>query len=392
MEELSERQRDMIYKIVRLMALGGGGCFMERQRPENWREEKYTFYWNTVEDPEAFKVDNAVDLDTLHSLKSYLRTDTFMFDLRNPGHTLAATPDAWSIYRQMLEGELLEYLWRFKQKHSDYKSLPSIGPTDLSTSEESFQAAVSALTAKGYIMENHSVTHSAPIGFRRLYITEEGEKVFGKAVAIEEVHEAGRTPASMPIASQHIELPVVDWHFVHKDKLRQLVENDYDELQVMAEGKHLAAKSMIVLLGSLLEAVLLDFLQRRNRSARTAYYNIYKRGKNQKLPYSTRRAANISSATTPIRSQIDQALAGVPGYSEWKLAQMIEVAEEIGLLDHWAKIKAHNVRETRNLIHPLVAMYETPPSAKDVSTIVDLFESVIRQLSAKSDLSKRTSV
>ena len=103
--------------------------------------------------------------------------------------------------------------------------------------------------------------------------------------------------------------------FVTDTKLRSLLERDYRELQRAFVSQ--CWKSVIILAGSVLEAVLLDLILSHTDAAR-------------------------SSGSAPSETDL----------SRWSLASLIDVAVDLGLASTGMQKLSHPVREYRNLVHP----------------------------------------
>jgi hypothetical protein len=108
--------------------------------------------------------------------------------------------------------------------------------------------------------------------------------------------------------------------YLRNTRLRTVIRKDYGEAcHAFDAGLHKAATIMA---GAVVEGVLLGTLQ-HPRWARKAY--------------ATRRAR---------RSK------GRPKIARWALAQMIDVAMELGVVDESAKKTAQVLKRSRNLVHP----------------------------------------
>jgi len=106
-----------------------------------------------------------------------------------------------------------------------------------------------------------------------------------------------------------------EFTFVKNLELRKIIERDYVEVQQAYIAK--CWKSVIILSGSLIEAVLADLvLQNADRS----------------------RAATKAPRDADIR--------------KWDLADLINVSVELGLVSAGVEKLSHPVREYRNLVHP----------------------------------------
>ena len=71
--------------------------------------------------------------------------------------------------------------------------------------------------------------------------------------------------------------------------------------------------------------------------------------------------------------------------TDWKLYQLISVAEAIGLLDEDTRRQADILRDYRNLIHPLAEIRRsTELDTELLETEVALLKRILRLLSTKS--------
>lgn len=134
-----------------------------------------------------------------------------------------------------------------------------------------------------------------------------------------------------------------DLSFVADIKLQTIIDRDYAELQRV--GAVSVVKSRFILAGGLIEALLLDALQRNEAQAR-----------------------NAKSAE---RKPLD----------EWSLGSLIDVAVELGLVGAGAQSFGHAVREYRNLVHPgkeKRSKYAVAPEEADIAEKV--LDIVIRDL------------
>ena len=127
------------------------------------------------------------------------------------------------------------------------------------------------------------------------------------------------TLATLKIAVEETEsTPVTetrDFSFVADPELRKVVERDYAEVQRAYIAK--CWKSVIILSGGAIEAVLVDRLLQDTGSARSA-------------------------SKAPKESDI----------RKWDFADTINVCVELGLVSPSAERLSHSVRQYRNLVHP----------------------------------------
>lgn len=106
-----------------------------------------------------------------------------------------------------------------------------------------------------------------------------------------------------------------DFAFVKDSHLRQILERDYKEIQQAFRAR--CWKSVIILSGSAIEAILLDCL----KSDPT-------------------HAASASKAPNK------------PDLSRWDLNELIDVCVELDFVKSGVEKLSHSVREYRNLVHP----------------------------------------
>jgi hypothetical protein len=106
-----------------------------------------------------------------------------------------------------------------------------------------------------------------------------------------------------------------DFGFMHDSDLRKCVERDYAEIQRAFIAQ--CWKSVIILSGGTIEAILTDLLLRDLARA-------------------------TGAASAPKQHDI----------SRWDLRDLIKVAVELGLVSAGVEKLSHSVREYRNLVHP----------------------------------------
>ena len=112
--------------------------------------------------------------------------------------------------------------------------------------------------------------------------------------------------------------PVVEsllFPFVHESKLREIVERDYVELQRAFVAQ--CWKSVIILSGGAMEAILTDLLLDRESDAKAA-------------------------PSAPNKSDI----------TKWDFADLINVAVKLEMINPGVSKLSHPIREYRNLVHP----------------------------------------
>lgn len=106
-----------------------------------------------------------------------------------------------------------------------------------------------------------------------------------------------------------------EFGFVKDTELRKVIERDYQEIQTAYVAR--CWKSVIILSGGAIEALLTDLLMRNSARANTA-------------------------TKAPRQSDI----------TKWDLADVINVAVELQFVSGGVEKLSHSVREYRNLVHP----------------------------------------
>jgi hypothetical protein len=108
---------------------------------------------------------------------------------------------------------------------------------------------------------------------------------------------------------------VREFTFIKDLKLRSILERDYQEIQRAFIAR--CWKSLIILCGGAIEAILVDLL-----------------------------VQNQTKATTASNAPKE------PDISKWRLSHLINVSVELSLVTPGAEKLSHSIREYRNLIHP----------------------------------------
>lgn len=117
----------------------------------------------------------------------------------------------------------------------------------------------------------------------------------------------------------------------------EILKSRWEEIQKCIDANaHLAA---VILMGSLLEGILLGVFQKNMIEANKA--NGAPKDKNGKTKQ----------------------------FADWKLAEMIDVAHQIGWIDIDVKKFSHSLREFRNLIHPYEQMIHKVNPDQDTTNI-----------------------
>jgi hypothetical protein len=140
----------------------------------------------------------------------------------------------------------------------------------------------------------------------------------------------------------------VDFSFMHSGELRNIVERDYAELQQIKRVGGL--KSQYILYGGLIEAILLDALQRPTINLTTS-----------------KKAPRSKGVIRPV--------------DEWGLGDLIDVSRELDLITAEVEQFSHGVRNYRNLVHPSKELKSARKIAKEEAAIAEkVLEIVIREL------------
>jgi len=129
------------------------------------------------------------------------------------------------------------------------------------------------------------------------------------AVAVAKLKVAIDVPESAPVTERR------EFAFVKDPDLRKIIERDYLEIQQDYVVK--SWKSVIILCGGAIEAILTDIVLRNSGAAKAA----------SKAPKE-------------------------PDITKWDLSDLINVAVELKLVSPGVEKLSHSVREYRNLVHP----------------------------------------
>src|SRR6266446_961512 len=127
--------------------------------------------------------------------------------------------------------------------------------------------------------------------------------------ALEEYRQSA-TEESTPVTQTK------EFTFVNSPELRKILERDYIEIQRAFIAQ--CWKSVIILSGGAIEAILMDFLLQ-----------------------------NPSTAQASVKAP-----KGKPDISRWDFADLINVSVDLGLASNGVEKLSHSVRDYRNLIHP----------------------------------------
>ena len=137
-------------------------------------------------------------------------------------------------------------------------------------------------------------------------------------------------------------LPDNQFLFIREDSLRSKIQRDYEELRKVYEVG--ASKSMMVLSGCILEALLIDFLSIDEDKSKFDYFQKYLEGKDK--------------GQNP------------PNIEDWKLYQLIEIAAQRGIISTDVKRIGHTIMDYRNLIHLRAEIRDKLSVDKNVATSV----------------------
>lgn len=129
------------------------------------------------------------------------------------------------------------------------------------------------------------------------------------AVVLGKLQVAVETGESTPVTQTR------QFDFIKEAALRTILERDYREIQKAFIAE--CWKSVIIMSGGAIEAMLTDLLLQDSSRAKSA----------KKAPKD-------------------------PDITRWDLAQLIDVAVELGLVNKGVDTLSHSVREYRNLVHP----------------------------------------
>ncbi len=139
-----------------------------------------------------------------------------------------------------------------------------------------------------------------------------------------------------------------EFSFVKNPKLRDRIEADWSEVWRVRQAK--AWKSCLFLCGGILEGMLLDVLTVRANDARASYQRLLQRA--------------------------------APGLERWDLVDLVNVAEDLGVLSRGMIHLSHALREYRNLIHPGRQLRDETEVTEDEAEIAFNVVRVCRRLLA----------
>jgi hypothetical protein len=117
---------------------------------------------------------------------------------------------------------------------------------------------------------------------------------------------------------QPLDVPITEirqFAFINDANIRKIIERDYDEIQRAYISK--CWKSVIILCGGAIEAILTDLLIAHDTEAKQA-----------------------------------KSAPNKPDITRWDLSDLINVAVELKLVTEGVEKLSHSIREYRNLVHP----------------------------------------
>jgi hypothetical protein len=161
---------------------------------------------------------------------------------------------------------------------------------------------------------------------------------------------------------QHINhlppLPRISWSFISDVTLRKIIARDYAELKKQREA--LAYKGMIIMCGSILEAVLISVLMKQSQLDIDAKYK----------EIAQEERWNKQPATAPPLNE-----------DKWTLNHLISVAAKLKILYDDGEAYALLVKDYRNLVHPMKEVRKgIKPSKETANAMLILFRNVIAQI------------
>lgn len=169
----------------------------------------------------------------------------------------------------------------------------------------------------------------------------------------DEVGEVTRALSAQILERERdVVLPVQTWDFVESDTLKAMLQRDYSEMAELLKVN--APKSVLIMCGSILEAVLVSILRQQEAAAKDRYRQFFPDKKNPER--------------TP------------PGLDEWKLYQLITVSTSLGILqEDSSRLHADIIRDYRNLVHPMVEVRQTIGFDPEiVAAVLALFVRILR--------------
>lgn len=166
-----------------------------------------------------------------------------------------------------------------------------------------------------------------------------------------------------------------DFSFVFDTDVRSLVERDFEELESYLKPNQ-AWKSMIVMCGSILEAVLYDQLTKDAATIELANASTKAPKRTStpgaKCPTCNAKGHGVPSCATcnqATKSEVVKDISSSARRNSWSLSDLITVACDIGLLNLEDENAVHlALREFRNFVHPRVEIRKGIPIGEGPAT------------------------
>lgn len=154
--------------------------------------------------------------------------------------------------------------------------------------------------------------------------------------------------AQLDTQSTNVVIDAKDFDFITDPVIKQILERDYQEIQ---RGVISASwKSVIILCGGSIEAILLDLLQKNTDSIK-------------------------SSSKIPQESDL----------TKWTLDSIIDVSVDINIVNSSVGKLSHTIREYRNLIHPgKEKRSNLKVKAEEATIALEVLKMIIRDFSQES--------
>jgi hypothetical protein len=190
-------------------------------------------------------------------------------------------------------------------------------------------------------------------GFCGAAVRAQGWEIEVRGSNADEVEEVTRALSAQILERErHVFLPVQTWDFVESDTLKAMLQRDYSELDELLKVN--APKSVLIMCGSILEAVLVSILRQQETAAKNRYRELFPDKKNpERMP---------------------------PGLDEWRLYQLIAVSTSQGILkEDSSRLHADIIRDYRNLVHPMAEVRQASSFDPEiVAAVLALFVRILR--------------
>lgn len=185
-------------------------------------------------------------------------------------------------------------------KHQNIGDIPvNVLTQELQSIAADFPGLIPSFTQRVFYSHSSSGTDFYNVSGIRSYL----------AGAIARLEVAIDTTEATPVTQTR------EFSFVRNAELRNILERDYSEIQRAFIAK--CWKSVIILSGGAIEAILVDRLQ-----------------------------------SDPGRATASNKAPKVPDISKWDLNDLVNVAVDLGYVSAGAEKLSHSVRDYRNLVHP----------------------------------------